>query len=63
MYYSLTDVLKAKLLIDLQLLWPREKLNVSLVISKRVVLFLQNGLTLVRISADVNVNVDTRGPM
>lgn len=63
MYYSLTDVLKAKLLIDLQLLWPREKLNVSLVISKRVVLFLQNGLTLVRISADVNVNVDTRRPM
>lgn len=63
MYYSLKDVLKAKLLMYLQLLWPREKLNVSLVISKRVVLFLQNGLTLVRISADVNVNVDTRGPM
>lgn len=47
----------------LQLLWPREKLNVSLVTSKWAVLFLQNGLTLVRISADVNVNVDTRGPM
>lgn len=63
MYYSLKDVLKAKLLMYLQLLWPREKLNVSLVTSKWAVLFLQNGLTLVRISADVNVNVDTRGPM
>lgn len=63
MYYSLKDVLKAKLLIYLQLLWPWEKLNASLVTSKRAVLFLQNGLTLVRISADVNVNVGTCRPM